>query len=120
MMEIHEIAKELKLPYIKSNYQLLLDEAAHTKMNHKELLQTFLENEYELRLENGLRNRLRKAKFPTKKYLTDFDRSKYDKKFHSKFDELETLEFIEKKESIYTDVYGKNQILKILLKEKRK
>lgn len=99
-MEIYAIAKELKLPYIKSNYQLLLDEAAHTNMNHKELLQTFLENEYELRLENGLRNRLRKAKFPVKKYLTDFDRSKYDKKFHSKFDELETLEFIEKKENI--------------------
>jgi DNA-dependent RNA polymerase auxiliary subunit epsilon len=30
------------------------------------------------------------------------------------------IEFIEKKESIYTDVYGKNQSLKILLKEKRK
>lgn len=65
-MEIHEIAKELKLPYIKSNYQLLLDEAAHTNMNHKELLQTFLENEYELRLENGLRNRLGRPNFPLK------------------------------------------------------
>ncbi len=99
-MNIRDIAHILKLPYIKSNYQMLLDEANHTNITHLELLNTFMERELELRLENSLKHRLRNAKFPIKKYLEDFDRSKYHKKFSAKFDELETLNFIDNKENI--------------------
>lgn len=99
-MTISESAHILKLPYIKNNYQMLLDEANHTNMTHKELLTIFLERELELRNENGVRNRLRRAKFPVKKYLEDFDKTKYHKKFMPKFEELETLEFIKNKENI--------------------
>lgn len=99
-MQIKEMASELKLPYIKDNYQNLIDEAIHTSMEYSELLKRFLEGELSLRKENGISRRLRYAKFPIKKYLEDFDRNKYGAEFKNKFEELETLKFIENKENI--------------------
>jgi len=99
-MEISEMASELRLPYIKENYQSLIDEATHTKMEYSRFLSIFLENEVMLRKENSVKYRLKNAKFPIRKYLEDFDRSKYDVEFRKKFDELETLEFIKNKENI--------------------
>ena len=99
-MQIREMAFELKLPYIKENYQMLIDEANHTKMDYSEFLSTILEQEVELRKANGVKHRLRNARFPIKKYLEDFDRNKYGCEFKKKFDELETLKFIENKENI--------------------
>lgn len=99
-MQIREIASELKLPYIKDNYQDLIDEATHTSMDYSEFLKRFLEEELSLRKENGINRRIRYAKFPIKKYLEDFDRNKYGPEFKKKFEELETLEFIENKENI--------------------
>lgn len=99
-MQIKEMAFELKLPYIKENHQVLIDEANHTRMEYSEFLSTFLERELELRKGNGVKHRLRNAKFPIKKYLEDFDRNKYGSDFKKKFDELETLRFIDNKENI--------------------
>lgn len=53
-MKISELAFELRLPYIRQNFQMLLDEANHTKMSYQEFLQTVLEQEVILRKENGL------------------------------------------------------------------
>ncbi len=99
-MTIEETAFMLKLPYIRSQHQMLIDEANHTNLTYEEFLSLFLERELSLRKENGVRNRLRNAKFPVKKYLEDFDRNKYPKEFKSKFEELETLRFIDNKENI--------------------
>lgn len=99
-MTIKELASELKLPYIKENNQMLIDEANHTKMDYEEFVKIILERELELRKQNGIKNRMRYAKFPIKKYLENFDRNKYGIEFKKKFDELETLEFINKKENI--------------------
>jgi len=99
-MDVNEMAFMLKLPYIRQNSQMLIDEANHTKMSYMEFLNTFLEREILLRKENSIKHRLRNAKFPIKKYIEDFDRNKYGKEFKSKFDELETLKFIDNKENI--------------------
>lgn len=99
-MSVKELAFELKLPYIKENHQMFIDEAKHIKQDYAEFLERLLEKEVELRKNNGVKNRLRYAKFPIKKYLEDFDRNKYGQEFKQKFDELETLEFIDKKENI--------------------
>lgn len=69
-------------------------------MSHEEFLTRLLESEYELRRENGVKNRLRYARFPYKKYLEDFDTSKYDPELRIKFTELNTLNFIKEKENI--------------------
>lgn len=99
-MTIQELAVQLKLPYIKSHSRELLDEAIHTKLSYEEFLKIYLSREYELRKNNGIKTRLRQAKFPIKKYLEDFDRTKYSKEFRDKFVELETLRFIDNKENI--------------------
>jgi len=92
-----ELATELKLGYIKQNWYHL---ASDTSLSHEDYLLDLLENEYENRLRNGIARRLKEAKFPQKKYLCDFDRTKYDASFLPEFEELETLGFIGKNENI--------------------
>lgn len=99
-MTIGQMAVELKLSYIKDNYELLLEEAAHTKMGYEDFLEAMLKNELSRRAENGISRRIRQAKFPIKKYLEDFDKTKYGAEFSAKFEELETLGFIKNKENI--------------------
>jgi len=99
-MNIAQMATELKLSYIKDSYELVLEEAKHTKMEYEAFLDLLLKNELLRRAENGITRRLRTAKFPIKKYLEDFDRNKYGSEFKTKFEELETLKFIDRKENI--------------------
>ena len=99
-MKIKELASELKLSYLKMNYEELIDEANHTKMDYSEFLEIILEKEHTQRKSNAIRKRLRDAKFPVKKYLEDFDKTKYASKFKKKFSELETLKFVDNKENI--------------------
>lgn len=99
-MNISQMAMTLKLSYIKDNFELIIEEAKHTKMDHEVFLETLLKNELSRRAENGIARRIRYAKFPIKKYLEDFDRTKYGDEFKAKFEELETLRFIGNKENI--------------------
>ena len=76
-MTIEEIASELKLSYIRNNSQRLIDEANHLQMTYDEFLLNLLQEELDLRRDNGVKRRIRNAKFPYKKYLEDFDMSIY-------------------------------------------
>jgi len=97
---INEFASKLKLSYTRDNFQQLIDEANHVKMSYDQFLLRLLEGEWQRRTENAVARRLKEAKFPLRKYLVDFDRTKYDAAFLPKFEELETLEFIDNKENI--------------------
>lgn len=99
-MNITAICKSLRLPYIRDNWQQLVDEAKHTKQDYSVFLANLVDGEWRLRLENGQARRIKEAKFPLKKYLVDFQRTKYDEVFLPKFEELETLRFIENMENI--------------------
>ena len=99
-MNIKENSKILKLSYIFNNYENEIKEARQTKKDPETFLDELLEKEILQRKDNGVKKRLRYAKFPIKKYLEDFDRKLYNTEFIKEFDELETLEFIEKKENI--------------------
>jgi DNA replication protein DnaC len=94
------MAIELKLSYVKDNFESALDEAKQTKMGYEIFLETLLKNELLRRAENGISRRIRMSKFPIKKYLEDFDRTKYGIEFKAKFEELELLKFIDNKENI--------------------
>ena len=94
---ITELCGELKLSYAKQNWHEL---ASDTELTHEQYLLELLESEYENRLNNGIARRLKEAKFPFKKYLVDFDRTKYSPEFLSEFAELETLDFIDKNENV--------------------
>jgi DNA replication protein DnaC len=99
-MGIKELAANLKLPYIRDNWQQFADEARQTKQDYAAFIESLFEREWQRRLENGQARRIKEAKFPIKKYLVDFKRDKYDDVFRPKFEELETLEFIKNKENI--------------------
>jgi len=96
-MTIEALAKELRLGYIGKYWQEL---ASDDSLTHKDYLLELLQAEYEQRLENGIKRRTKEAKFPYKKYLVDFDRTKYSEEFLPEFDELETLDFINKNENV--------------------
>lgn len=96
-MNIAELAQELKLSYIRQNYAKVIKQPAVT---HEEVLCQLLTGEYENRINNGNNRRIKEAKFPYKKYLSDFKRNKYPKEFLPEFEELETLDFIKRNENV--------------------
>jgi DNA replication protein DnaC len=100
MQTIENLSRELKLSYLQGHSQELLSEANHLNMPYKEFLQSYLSRELEQRRNNGIKRRMRYAKFPIKKYIENFDKTKYKNEFRSTFNELESLDFIKKKENI--------------------
>lgn len=99
-MNIKENSKILKLSYVFKNYENEIKEAKQTQKDYEEFLDELLEKEINQRKENGIKKRIRYAKFPIKKYLEDFNRKLYNPEFLKEFEELESLEFIDKKENI--------------------
>ncbi len=98
--DVQQLCRTLRLTYIRDNCETLAEDAGRTAQKHLDFLHALLTGETERRLNNGITRRLNEAKFPVKKYLADFDRSKYAPEFERKFQELETLAFIEGKENI--------------------
>lgn len=100
MQETISAAKELKLSYLQHNYNEFITESKHTKPSYEAFLLDYLSRECEKRKNNSIKRRMRAAKFPVKKYLENFDKSKYRSEFRPIFEELETLKFIENMENI--------------------
>lgn len=99
-VEVKEACKILKLSYLRQSYQDLLDEAMNLNLSLEEFLNLFLEREVERRRNNGINRRIKNAKFTNKKYMEDFDKSKYSLEINKKFDYLERLNFIDNKENV--------------------
>ena len=99
-MEIKDMAMELKLSYIRENSSSLVNEAMQLKLSHDEFLKMFLEREIFKRKDNGIARRIRDAKFTNKKFIEDFDKTKYSNELNGKFEYLETLKFIDNKENL--------------------
>jgi DNA replication protein DnaC len=97
---LYQLSAQLKLSYFRDNAEQAIQAARKTKQDYAEFLEDLLTREAERRTENGVARRLKEARFPFKKYLVDFKRDKYDAAFSPKFDELETLNFIENRENI--------------------
>ena len=100
METIKELSKDLRLSYIRKNYEEHLQIAKQTNQDHEDFLQELLLNERNQRSNNGIKRRIRLAKFPQKKYLEDFEVSHFKEDIKKKFKELETLDFIESKENV--------------------
>lgn len=100
MDKISELAYKLKLPYIKNYFTDEVDEATNLDKSHYQFLLDILEKEYELRRENGIKNKMNKAKFPYKKYLENLDREALPVEAKKRLKELETLNFIKEGQNI--------------------
>jgi len=99
-MNLKELCTELKLSHLKENADILIREAEQTKMPYSEFLLELLENEHLRRIENGIKRRQREAAFPEQVSIENVETDCYDSKFANKFNELNSLDFITKKENI--------------------
>ena len=98
-MDIKELTGPLQLAYIGRNFDLLVEEATHTRMTHAEFMKGALANELEQRMENRVQRRIKEAHFPYRKYLVDLDLDEYDNDIRSEIEELASLEFIDVREN---------------------
>ncbi len=70
---IEELTKNLKLPATRQNFRELAKDAASKNMDYMEYLYRLLQMEYDARSDNAIKNRIRRAQFPFKKYLEDLE-----------------------------------------------
>lgn len=100
METIKELTSDLKLSYTRMHYEEHLKIAIQTNQDYEEFLKELLLQERNQRRNNGIKHRIRLAKFPQNKYLEDFEVGHFKEDLKKKFKELETLEFIENKENV--------------------
>ncbi|WP_058487025.1 IS21-like element helper ATPase IstB [Defluviitalea phaphyphila] len=102
--EIHEkislFSKELKLPYILKHFKEEINEANTKNLTFDEFLYELFEKEYDLRKENGIKNRIRNAKFPYKKYIEDLVIKDLPEDARNKLKIFSSLEFIKNGQNI--------------------
>ena len=99
-MSIKEDAIALKLSYIQENYEELIREAVDLHSSPEEFLENTLKKEVERRQANGIQRRIRKAKFPYKRYLVDFNTKVFGKELQKKISNLASLEFVKNNENL--------------------
>lgn len=100
VLNILEMAKELKLANTKLEIDNIIDESNEKGLTAAETIELYLKGEVNTRRSNSLNNRIKRAKFPNKYYFCDLITSNYEQKIQQKIKELETLNFIETNENI--------------------
>ena len=100
MSDVIESSKKLRLGYLSRNYEADLKEAIHTEQTCDDFVDMLLKKELRRRSESAVQNRIRAAKFPIKKYLEDFDYSKYDVNIQRELRSLPDLDFLNNNENI--------------------
>ena len=100
MEKIKEYTNSLRLPYLRDNYEEEIAEAKQQNKSYEEFLLELLHKEYERRKNNGIRNKIRAAKFPQKKFLEDFKMSRFSQEQRQLLEKLTSLEFIKNKENV--------------------
>lgn len=97
---IKDFAKVLKLPYTLRNIEEEIIEANKENLSYEDFLLSLLENESDLRKTNGIKSRIRLAKFPYKKYIEDLSLEDLPKDARDKVKVFSSLGFIETGQNI--------------------
>ena len=98
--KIIEITKELKLPEIRSSYENEIELALKEDRDYEAFLLNILQKEYDRRIENRKRSKIRRAYFPYKKFLSDIESKCLPDDAKNKLDVLKTLQFIKNGQNI--------------------
>lgn len=67
--QIESYCRELRLPAIRQSFAEGVREANKNSYSYEEFLYYLLQKQSDLRRENGRKNRIRLANFPSKKYI---------------------------------------------------
>jgi len=100
ILETKNYIKELKIAGIRNDLNQKLAEAYRDNTPYEELLRDLFRDAYDMRKENGRKNRIKNAKFPYKKYLDTLIVDYLPESAKAKFKELKSLKFIEENRNI--------------------
>lgn len=98
--KIREISKQVRLPGIRRYMVEEIEEANTKNLSYEEFLYHLLLKEYDLRLENSRKNRIRLANFPYKKYLEDLSIEDLPHDAKKRLKVLTSLDFIERGQNV--------------------
>ena len=98
--EIKKYITELKIPGINQGLKMKIEEAYKLDKPYEEFLRDIFVEAYDVRKENGKKNRIKNARFPYKKYLDELQVDYLPEDGRKKFKELKTLSFIEEGRNI--------------------
>lgn len=93
-MTITQLANKLYLPYIKNNYEDIINDSLDKQHSYEQFLENVLSGEIDNRNQNGIQTRIKRARFP---YLRTFEELKFDAfslDIANKIRELQSLKFI--------------------------
>jgi DNA replication protein DnaC len=97
---IQEYAKRLRLPYLKNNHELLVSESMDKQHSYEQFLTAVLETELIERDKNAVTRKIKAARFPYNKYLSDLKYDSFPLDVSNRVRELQSLSFIEKGQNI--------------------
>lgn len=100
MAEIKKYISELKIPGVNQGLKMHIEEAYKTDKSYEEFLRDILIEAYDMRKENGRKNRIKNASFPYKKYLDELRSEYLPEDCRRKLKELKTLSFIDEGRNI--------------------
>ena len=92
--KIIQYTKELRLPGIRKQLQSVLENHSKNKQGYVDFLQQLLEIEHTTRVHNRRLSRVRRARFPFKKYLAELNVKELPDSAANLLDELSSLAFI--------------------------
>lgn len=95
MNEIEKLAHRLKLSHIKSNYKQSINEALDSNASYEDFLKIILTDEVNVREKNGINRRIRTARFPYIKYLSDLKLEYFPIEVSNQIRELQSLRFLD-------------------------
>lgn len=98
--QIVEYAKEIKMPATAKFFEDEIRDAEVANKSFADFLHSILQKEYDLRKENGKKNRIRVAGFPIKKYLEDLDVEHLPEDARKKLGIFKSLDFIKSGQNI--------------------
>lgn len=98
--EIEQYSKILRLPETRKNYIQVTKDSNIQDLSYENFLHILLTKEYEQRLINAKKNRIRNAEFPYKKYLEDLIIDDLPEDGRKKYKILKTLDFIKESQNV--------------------
>ena len=100
LQEIKKYVSELKIPGVNQGLKMNIEEAYKFDKPYEEFLRDILIEAYDMRKENGKKNRIKNARFPYKKYLDELRVEYLPEDCRKRLKELKTLNFIEEGRNI--------------------
>jgi len=91
---IFQYCKDIKLPTIRECFQEQIESANIRDLSYETFLAELLQKEWDARKQTAQFNRIRRAKFPYKKYLEDLSVKDLPEDAQKKYKQLKTLQFI--------------------------